>query len=107
MGGAVSNEGLIQADGGSVALAAGNRASIAIDGAGFINVEVDEAVLQNVYDLQGNRIYDAVSNSGQIKAEGGYVALSAKAVEGVFRPRSRSSPTPTPRPTRGGGRSST
>lgn len=84
LGGAVSNEGVINADGGSVALAAGNRASIALDGAGFISVQVDEAVLQNVYDLNGNRIYDAVSNSGEIRANGGYVVLDAKAAEGVF-----------------------
>ncbi len=62
----VSNEGNIVAPKGSVALAGGNAFTLSTDGTGKINLSVDEAAVNA-----------AAVNSGNIKADGGYVVLKA------------------------------
>ncbi|MEJ1408770.1 MAG: filamentous hemagglutinin N-terminal domain-containing protein, partial [Candidatus Sedimenticola sp. (ex Thyasira tokunagai)] len=79
VGGAVSNEGLIIADVGYVNLAAGRKAVVDFRGDGSIRFQVDEAVLGNPVGLDS-----AVSNSGEIRAEGGQVLLSGHAAQDVF-----------------------
>lgn len=79
VGGAVANEGLIIADLGSVNLAAGRRATLDFDGDGLILFEIDGEVLENLTGLDA-----AVSNSGEIAADGGQVLLSARAAQSVF-----------------------
>ena len=79
IGGAVSNEGMILAEAGQVNLGAGRRATIDFDGDGLLRFSVDEEILANAHNLDA-----AVSNSGEIKAEGGSVLLTAKAAQDVF-----------------------
>jgi filamentous hemagglutinin family protein len=84
LGPAVSNSGLMTADGGSVLLGAGNAATLSIDGRGMMNIAVDEATLAGVTDANGLPVKDAAANSGTLRADGGLVKVSAKAVEGAF-----------------------
>ncbi len=79
IGGAVSNEGMILAEAGQVNLGAGRRAAIDFDGDGLLRFSVDEEILANAHNLDA-----AVSNSGEIRAEGGSVLLTAKAAQDVF-----------------------
>ncbi|OGT79553.1 MAG: hypothetical protein A3H91_15460, partial [Gammaproteobacteria bacterium RIFCSPLOWO2_02_FULL_61_13] len=79
VGGAVSNEGVILATAGQVTLAAGRKATMDFDGDGLIQFVVDEEVLENAHSLD-----DAVSNSGEIHADGGMVLLTGKAAQDVF-----------------------
>src|SRR5690606_10639368 len=79
LGGSVANEGLIVAELGDVALGAGNRASLGFDGDGLLFFEVDEAVLENAAGAAA-----AVDNSGEIRADGGEVLLTARAAQDVF-----------------------
>jgi filamentous hemagglutinin family protein len=79
MGGAVSNEGLVVAELGQVTLAAGSGASLDFDGDGLLFFEITGDVLQNTGGLDS-----AVSNSGEIEAQGGQVLLTARAAKNVF-----------------------
>ncbi|HEY3488328.1 MAG TPA: filamentous hemagglutinin N-terminal domain-containing protein, partial [Gammaproteobacteria bacterium] len=79
LGGAVANEGLIIASLGEVNLAAGGSAALDFDGDGLLYFAIDDKLLHNTMDLSA-----AVDNSGEIRADGGYVLLQAKAARGVF-----------------------
>ena len=68
LGNQVNNEGVILANKGSVALAAGAAATLDFTGDGLINLNVSQAAL----DAQ-------VSNIGLVQANGGLVAMTAKA----------------------------
>lgn len=82
---AVSNTGAINANGGAVVLAAGDKVSLDItNGAGLIKVQIDEAISTPVFDKNGNKVADAISNTGTIKNDGGVAILSARAIEGIF-----------------------
>ena len=85
VGSAVQNQGNIAANGGVVVLAAGDKVTMDLGrGDGLISVIIDKPVDAPVYDFKGNKISDAVSNSGKIKTDGGIAILSAKAAEGIF-----------------------
>ena len=73
IGGAVKNEGLILAKAGHVNLAAGRKVTMDFDGDGLMQFAVDGEVLKNAYNLDS-----AVSNTGQIQADGGTVLLTAE-----------------------------
>ena len=79
VGGAVANEGLIVADLGQVNLAAGRSAVLDFDGDGLIGFAVSEEIIQNLQILES-----AVTNSGQISADGGQVLMQAKVAQDVF-----------------------
>ena len=79
LGGAVRNEGVILASAGQVNLLAGNRITMDFDGDGLIQFTVDKEVLQNAHDLD-----DAISNTGEIQADGGAVLLRGSAAKDVF-----------------------
>ncbi|NIU42649.1 MAG: filamentous hemagglutinin N-terminal domain-containing protein, partial [Gammaproteobacteria bacterium] len=79
LGGAVRNEGVIVADLGHVALGAGREALVDFDGDGLIRFQVDGALLR---DVSGDG--SAVANSGEIRADGGQVLLSAAVARGIF-----------------------
>ncbi|MCP3866735.1 MAG: filamentous hemagglutinin N-terminal domain-containing protein, partial [Gammaproteobacteria bacterium] len=79
VGGSVSNEGMIVAELGYVNLASGRRAVLDFDGNGLIRFQVDESVLENPGGMAA-----AVSNSGEIRAEGGTVILSANTARDIF-----------------------
>ncbi len=75
----VKNDGLISANLGSVVLAAGKQSVLTFDNQGLIGVSVTQEVLQDELGLGA-----AVSNSGEIKAEGGRVLLTASTSQDVF-----------------------
>ncbi len=83
----VENSGLIEAELGHVALAAGNKAVVRFDEAGLIGVTVTEAILQQELGEAAGVNAGAnagVSNSGTINAQGGKVLLSASASRDIF-----------------------
>ncbi len=80
----VDNRAAIQADLGTVVLAAGEKVTLALEDASVISVVVDEAVSQEVFGPDGARMPSAVSNSGTIQAAGGKVILTAKVLNKVF-----------------------
>ncbi len=79
IGGAVRNEGTILATAGQVNLVAGKKVTMDFDGDGLIQFTVNEAILDNVHDLD-----DAISNTGTIRADGGSVLLQGKTAQDVF-----------------------
>jgi len=80
LGSRVENQGIIEAELGSVALASGKAVTLKLDPKGLISVVVDEATISNADGKD-----DAVLNSGTIKVNGGKVLLTAKALDGLFK----------------------
>ncbi len=74
LGANVSNEGLIVARLGSVALVAGNGITLDVVGDGLLNVAVDQGA-----------VHALVSNGGMIQADGGQVLLSAQAAGNLLQ----------------------
>ncbi|MFL0802523.1 MAG: filamentous hemagglutinin N-terminal domain-containing protein [Agarilytica sp.] len=75
----VENEGMISAQLGSVALAAGREAVVTFDGEGLLGVQVTESILQEDIGVDA-----AVINSGEISAEDGQILISAAASQDIF-----------------------
>ena len=84
IGGAVSNDGVIYAPLGSVNLISGRAVTLQLDGQGLIYADVKEAVEEEVFDNNGEKVQDGVANAGTITANGGRVAMKAEAASGVF-----------------------
>ncbi len=74
LGGHVSNQGIIRANLGSVALAAGNKISLDFAGDGLLNVQIDEAAAQAL-----------AYNGGLIQASGGSVLMTAQASNALLQ----------------------
>ncbi len=68
LGANVSNEGVIAARLGTVALAAGNAVTLDVAGDGLINVTVDQGAVNALVD-----------NGGMLRADGGHVLMTAQA----------------------------
>jgi filamentous hemagglutinin family protein len=79
IGAQVENRGLISARLGSVILASGKEAVLTFDESGLLGVQVDEAILQSEL---GDKA--AITNSGELNAEGGRILLSASTTRDVF-----------------------
>lgn len=79
LGSSVENQGVIEAELGSVALASGKEITLNLDQQGLIKVVVEQATSKNLEDRK-----EAVKNEGKISVEGGRVILTAKALDGVF-----------------------
>ena len=79
LGKQVVNEGVISANLGRVNLAAGEAAVLTFDQQGLLGVQVTDAVLQD--DL---KVDPALTNSGEINAQGGQVLLTASVSQEVF-----------------------
>ncbi len=77
LGGSVLNNGLIVADYGSVNLGAGRTATLDFSGDGLMRFQVDDALLAS--DAAA-----AVSNNGEILADGGQVVLTARTANDVI-----------------------
>lgn len=75
----VENRGLISAHLSTVTLSSGKGAVLSFDDAGLLSVKVNKAMLQSEL---GDKA--AVTNAGQIQAEGGRVLLSANTTRDVF-----------------------
>ncbi|MFH0985930.1 MAG: hypothetical protein V1882_10430, partial [Candidatus Omnitrophota bacterium] len=80
---AIKNTGDIAANGGTVIMAAGDKAVLSIGGDGLVNVEVTEPIAAEVTDFNGNKVSDVISNSGNVTG-GGFVKLTAKGSEDLF-----------------------
>jgi filamentous hemagglutinin family protein len=84
LGGAVDNQLAIQADLGTVALASGEKITLALENNSVISVVVNEAVQSEVFGPDGNKMASAIKNSGTILAEGGKAILTARVLNKVF-----------------------
>jgi filamentous hemagglutinin family protein len=69
----VDNQGTIVADGGSVALAAGSRVALDLQGDRLVSFSIDGAALRA-----------SVENAGLVQADGGSVSMMANAVGGAL-----------------------
>jgi filamentous hemagglutinin family protein len=83
-GGAVRNEGVINAGLGTVNLVSGSKVTLNADSEGLIQVAVDGKVLDNVYDKEGKKVEFGVDNVGEINANGGKVYIETEAAQDVF-----------------------
>ena len=79
LGKQVENQGMISADLGIVALAAGKQAVLTFDHSGLLGLRITEAVLQDELGID-----PAVLNSGDISAAGGKVLMTASVSQDVF-----------------------
>ncbi len=84
VGPAVANEGLIVAKLGKVVLAAGQKLVLDFNGDGLVNYSIEGEVLQRVLGPDGVPLASAVSNSGEIQADGGSVVMHARGPGDVF-----------------------
>jgi len=84
LSGAVKNSGIAIATLGTVVLASGEKTTLSLDDDGIVSVVVDEPVKELIFDSEGNKFKDAVNNSGEIKADGGKIILTAKVLNSVF-----------------------
>jgi filamentous hemagglutinin family protein len=82
VGGAVRNDGMIQANYGRVVLAAGESFSMSFGGDDMIGFSIDAGVSRRAVDRNGNSIADGVSHTGTITSK--QVLISAKAASGVL-----------------------
>ena len=73
LGNHVSNEGVISAQLGSVALGAGSAVTLSFDGESRVRLQVDESVLNSLAE-----------NGGLIRADGGQVIMSAGARDALL-----------------------
>lgn len=76
----VRNSGVIEARLGRVALGAANRFTLDFHGDGLLSFGADAAVTE----AQSRELGALVRNSGELRAEGGTVLLTAQAVKGVI-----------------------
>src|SRR5580704_8569391 len=81
LGGQVSNNGIISARLGKVALGAGEEATLDLSGDGFLSVAVPSTELGKLVNANGA----LVSNRGKIIADGGMVFLSAATAANILR----------------------
>ncbi|MHB8815155.1 MAG: hypothetical protein ACYDAE_18035 [Steroidobacteraceae bacterium] len=79
LGGTVLNNGLVVADYGTVAMGAGQAATLDFYGGGLLRLQISGDVKTNATGATA-----AVQNNGQIDANGGQVLLTASATQDVF-----------------------
>lgn len=79
LGKSVTNQGLISAELGHVALAAGSEAVVTFDDQGLLGVRIDQATLAEELGTAS-----AVNNSGTIEAKGGKILLNASVSADLF-----------------------
>ena len=79
IGSSVMNEGRIYARLGNVAMVSADKVTVDFDGDGLIQFEINRELIE-----KDRHIKQAVSNTGQIVAEGGDVILSASTAKEVF-----------------------
>ena len=85
VGGAVQNDGTIEARLGHVVLGSGSAFTLSFAGNDLINFSVDAPTASQVnHPRTGNRLSSGVVNKGQLLADGGQIMVSAKAAQGVL-----------------------
>ena len=81
---AVSNSGSITAQLGTVVLATGEAMTVALDSSNDFSVAVNLPDSQAVIGSDGNKMADAISNTGKIQADGGQIILNAQVLNNIF-----------------------
>src|SRR5580658_791457 len=81
LGGQATNNGIIAARLGFVAMGAGEQATLDLSGDGFLSVAVPSSQLGNLVNANGA----LVSNKGKILANGGTVFLTAATAQNILR----------------------
>lgn len=84
VGSGVVNNGLIEANLGTVVLAAGSEFTINFSGNDMISFTVDKEVIQRAQDQNGNSLNDGVTNTGSIIADGGKVMMNSRTASDVL-----------------------
>jgi len=79
----VQNDGVITVRLGRVHLGSGKEFTVDLFGDQLINFTVGSEITNPIVGLDGNILSDAVSNSGEIYADGGSVTLSAQVAENI------------------------
>lgn len=79
----VRNDGLIQANLGTVALAGAQTASIDMYGDNLYSFKLGEKTTAEARDENGNRVNSAVENNGAVFAQGGTIVLTANAAKDI------------------------
>ena len=79
----VANEGVIQANMGSVVLGGANAFTVDFNGDNLIRYQITSSVKQAPTDSKGNVDKALVSNSGRIVANGGTVVMTSRAASNV------------------------
>jgi trimeric autotransporter adhesin len=79
----VRNEGLIQADLGTIQLAAGKSFALDLTGDKLIRFQVTEAIDMTPVGADGKPIDSLISNTGKLIAGGGRVVMTARAARNV------------------------
>ncbi|MDR3491755.1 MAG: filamentous hemagglutinin N-terminal domain-containing protein, partial [Gammaproteobacteria bacterium] len=77
MGASVTNNGLIQAELGSVVLGSGKKFTLDFTGDQLVNFAIDDSVAQGAAN-------PGVKNTGTLLADGGKILVSARAAQGVI-----------------------
>ena len=77
----IVNRGVIAARLGTVAMASGQGVTLDLVGDGFLQIQVDPLLADELTDIYGNPLSALISQSGEILADGGQVILSAAMVE--------------------------
>ena len=80
----VSNSGVIQAKLGRVALAGANTVTVDFQGDGLLSFDATSTVGELPKDASGKPVSALVTNTGVIRADGGTVLMTARAVKGVI-----------------------
>ncbi|OPY68473.1 MAG: The GLUG motif protein [Syntrophorhabdaceae bacterium PtaU1.Bin034] len=79
LGNSVSNQGLIAATKGTIALASGNKITLNFNGDSLLNLTIDEGTLNSLVENK-----EAIYAEGGIYADGGRVILTAKAADDLL-----------------------
>ena len=85
LGGYVSNSGIVTAKLGRIAMGAGEKITLDFVGDGLMTVTVPSNKLAKIKDINGNTLQSLVSNTGTLKASGGFIKLSAATAMGLSR----------------------
>ena len=80
----VSNQGVIRANLGRVALASGNAFTLDLYGDKLVSFAVDDRVADRLTDATGRPLRAFVDQTGTIEADGGSVILTANAAKSVL-----------------------
>ncbi|CAB3937808.1 filamentous hemagglutinin N-terminal domain-containing protein [Achromobacter insolitus] len=81
---AVRNSGVIEAKLGRVALAGAKTVTVDFHGDGLLSFDATSAVADLPKDADGKPVSALVANNGVIRADGGTVLMTARAVKGVI-----------------------
>jgi len=76
----IANEGLIQAQQGSILLAGGEKMTLSFDNNGLIQVVITEKIQTKLDEID-----DAILNTGTLNADSGLILIKADTVENLFR----------------------